>query len=504
MSSEDYKAEQTEVKDMSEDEEVCEYMRQEVAEVEVHEHEKTPQNTKDAEQCIQSGKKEDSMTRSKRNREDDDDDEWLKVEKKVKKIKVEITISNKEKLPKQFAIAKLLTSLGFKDICRIKYINPYKLKLEVPSNEYAEKITNCDEFKNRGWRVQRASDVNVSYGILRDVDLDLSDEQALNAITCPNDVTISSLKRLNRRNEVGKWVPSEVARVTFNCSYLPAYIFIGNLRTKVEPYVFPVTQCSNCWKFGHTRLRCTSKKIVCPKCTGYHDNCEVKIFQCANCHGDHMALDRSCPAYLREKRLRELMAEFNCSYSCACNMYVRPDSRKEIRPICDPKPSLNNELPLFDSSNSFARLQSDNMNEFNYTQILPEFPQLFTPKRPPSNTKTRNKQSLASEKTYSSAAKSDREGRSASRASPAASECIPDRPTDHNEHNVNKPRGVCFSELMTRIKDIIFVRNMNWHEKIKNVVKIFIEWLVLVVVDNMSDWPILNNVFETIIKLVNG
>lgn len=42
-----------------------------------------------------------------------------------------------------------------------------------------------------------------------------------------------------------------------------------------------------------------------------------------------MALSRTCPIYLKERRLRELMAEFNCTYRKALSMYVPPEPKYE-------------------------------------------------------------------------------------------------------------------------------------------------------------------------------
>ncbi|XP_045456267.1 uncharacterized protein LOC123666106 [Melitaea cinxia] len=170
--------------------------------------------------CQDSGKEKENLSTdrpSKRTREEDDIG-WTKVEKKIKKqgqIKIEVIISSKEKLPKQFAIAKLFTALNFIDIIKIKYINPYRIKMEVPNEDYATKVINCSEFEKRGWRVHREMDVNVSHGIIKHVDLELTEDQALEAIKCPNNVQVLSLKRLKRRNEAGEWIPSEVARIDF-------------------------------------------------------------------------------------------------------------------------------------------------------------------------------------------------------------------------------------------------------------------------------------------------
>ncbi|CAG4964661.1 unnamed protein product [Parnassius apollo] len=53
--------------------------------------------------------------------------------------------------------------------------------------------------------------------------------------------------------------------------------------------------------------------------------------------GKHMAMAKICPVFLKEKRIRELMAEFNCSYKKALMLYVPPSPRP---------PNMKNDPPL--------------------------------------------------------------------------------------------------------------------------------------------------------------
>ncbi|KAF9417392.1 hypothetical protein HW555_005489 [Spodoptera exigua] len=255
----------------------------------------------------------------------------------------------------------------------------------ISTEECVNKLLDCQAFQNKGWKVYSATDVNTSYGVIRNVDLDLEEEEILTAIKCPSNIQIISVKRLQRRHESG-WEPSEVVRIGFSGSHLPSFIYVDWLRTKVDPFVFPVTQCSKCWKFGHVKTRCPSNKIVCPKCTEQHNNCEVTTFKCVNCRGDHMALNRNCPVYTREKRVRELMAEYNCSYYVACNMYVKPQLPLDSQTV------RQNEKPKIDSNNSFNGLIIEESGS-SYKYTTDQFPPLFTPKRASSPQVSKQKKS---------------------------------------------------------------------------------------------------------------
>lgn len=115
-------------------------------------------------------------------------------------------------------------------------------------------------------------------------------------------------------NENSEWRDSETVRFCFKSSILPQYIYGYDCRFKVEPYTFPVNQCSVCWKFGHIARMCPSSKKRCPKCCGEHENCETTKYRCMNCKGDHMAFEKICPVYLKEREIRQIMCEQNCTY----------------------------------------------------------------------------------------------------------------------------------------------------------------------------------------------
>ena len=87
-----------------------------------------------------------------------------------------------------------------------------------------------------------------------------------------------------------------------------------DIRTLCEPM---------CWKFGHVAKACPNTTLkLCPKCGGKHENCATTTLTCTNCKGDHMSMDKSCPAYEREKSLRKLMGNQNWTYKTAYNTYA--------------------------------------------------------------------------------------------------------------------------------------------------------------------------------------
>lgn len=233
----------------------------------------------------------------------------------------EVCITSLQILPKQMALAKLLKAEKIEKILRIKYKSPYKVLVQVQDEKQAEALTKCPKLIELGYRCQRVSELSVSYGVIKGVDLEMEEHVMKEVFEC--NIEIVAIKRLKRLNAQGKWVNSETVRLCFNNPTIPEFILAYGCRIKVEKYVFPVTQCSGCWKFGHLVKFCPTKKIKCPKCGGEHNNCETKDIICLNCKGNHIVLDKLCPYFLKEKKIRTTMSEHNVTYRKALEVVTQ-------------------------------------------------------------------------------------------------------------------------------------------------------------------------------------
>lgn len=435
--------------------------------------------------------------RPEKRKEYEEEMNWTEVKTKEKKYKpevavIEMYISSSEPLPKQFALANLFKLNGITDIQKVKYVSPYKVRLDMQSEVSAEKLENCNSFKDKGWRVQKAMEKNLSYGVIRDVDLNMSDEEVFNNITCPKPAQLLSIFRLNRRCPREGWARSESVRLCFKGAFLPTYVSVDSLRIRVDPYIFPVSQCSRCWNLGHMTKRCPSNKVVCPKCGDNHDNCDTSSYKCINCGGGHMAMYKSCPAFLKEKRLREIMAEFNCTYRKALTIYVTPSSPSEMVP----KIFRFNPIPV--TSVSFPPLQR---------RVPPPPPPYLHNDKPPQANVIQTKAEIHTEE------KEKHEPRPSSRRQQRRKDPDPfvfdfsanTQAKPQNEPVVNQPKRdkeVNFGELINRLKEVIFAKDISIQSKLKNIVKCCVEWLILVVVDNITDWPILKQTLDFFMNYV--
>lgn len=247
-----------------------------------------------------------SMNNKKRSLEvsEDDEGEWTEVSSARKRfdrknsrsptlpldankpeehITTEVCVTNSSMLPKQIALAKYLKESNIKGILKVTYLNPYKIRIQFDNVTNADIFISCENIIRLGWRCQKTLEVGVSYGIVKDIDIELSDEEVTTSIK--SDIQLISSKRLNKRNDEDEsgWKKCDKVRLCFKGSQLPRYIYVHDLRIAVEPYIFPVTQCSNCWKYGHYGKQCPANKPTCPKCGLKHANCEIANYKCVNC-----------------------------------------------------------------------------------------------------------------------------------------------------------------------------------------------------------------------------
>ncbi|CAH0402174.1 unnamed protein product [Chilo suppressalis] len=140
----------------------------------------------------------------------------------------------------------------------------------------AEKLVSNKKLVEKDIRAQFTDQGYLSYGIIKGVDLDISEEELVKNLDSP--IEVISAKRLKRLHSDGNWVDCETVRLCFKSTIAPSHAYIYKCKFEIEKYVFPVTQCSKCWKFGHIKKFCKLNKNVCPKCGGSHVNCEIEVF----------------------------------------------------------------------------------------------------------------------------------------------------------------------------------------------------------------------------------
>lgn len=425
----------------------------------------------------------------KRAREDpySDSDSWktirrTKVGRKATEASghesnIQVSVTSKSPLPKQFGLARLFNENKVTEVLKVKYINQFKMLVTFKDDSHADQFIACKALASMGWLCQKTSEVGLSFGIIKGIELDISEEELKKNLSCDFNIEIVSVKRLKRRSKsIDKvdagWVPCESIRVGFRGGLIPAYVSIYDLKVKVERFKFPVSQCSRCWRFGHTLRMCQSKSIVCPKCTDSHENCASKSYKCVNCTGDHMALDRRCPVYKKENRIRDIMAESNCTYRKALAIYAE----SKMNPSKSDEPVLGEALCdvlIVEDQGSTVAVPINQLpisSKKSYSEVARTVPTLSKPvpkRKKVIQKSTTQAPNVEVEVNWDNFLTSQ-------------SECSVDSPPPpkppRKRHSKDSKVSYGFTQLFIRLKNILLGEE-SFKDKINSLFLICVEWL---------------------------
>ena len=104
-------------------------------------------------------------------------------------------------------------------------------------------------------------------------------------------------------------------------SELPSEVRTGYLLFKIRPYIPNPLRCFKCNRFGHVVHHCKIKEL-CSKCGEQHSwtVCPSTALNCPNCHGKHVANDKSCPRYKQVENVLKIKTSRNVSYAEAVKL----------------------------------------------------------------------------------------------------------------------------------------------------------------------------------------
>lgn len=400
-------------------------------------------------------------------------------------VDTEVCMTAKEMLPKQIALAKKLMLENINNILKIKYKNPYKVFIRFETAEDAKKLLHNKNIADLGYRCQLTHKLNFIYGVVKEMDLEESDEDLMKNIK--SEAEIISVRRLKRKNYEGEWVESESVRFCFKGSTLPPYVRGYGCRFEVEPYIFPVTQCSNCWKFGHLMRQCPTKKVLCPKCGGQHANCDTTNYKCINCKGNHISLYKRCPVYLKERQIRVIMSQDNCTYKVALNKYLTEIQTEECDSIVQEgyngDTNLEDTQPILNKKPSYRDIVlTKAIVHREMTQQEPEVNSSNNKTNKPSRKKNKKRNNLQDETMFSSDTETNM------RQEPMLTE---------NEEKKNKrERKFNFMSTLGKIKDIILTEK-TWEEKIQMLVKICVNEVKNFIMEMLKSYDWFNTITNT-------
>lgn len=194
-----------------------------------------------------------------------------------------------------------------------------------------------------------------------------------------------------------------------------------------------------------------------------------------------MALDKMCSVYKKEKRIREIMSEFNCPYKKAVSMYVHPSPDTHI---VNSTPSAKDYVYMppctIDASPSYSEVLK--MPPENYKAVSP------SQNVKKSRAKKKKKRVQFFEDVYadfSTDSEIDLENKN-------ETPCT----TSEEENKRREEYQKLIQDLLNKLKNIIFNNNLKITSKLKQIAKTLIECLTLVVINFCSGLPMIKQFFK--------
>lgn len=120
--------------------------------------------------------------------------------------------------------------------------------------------------------------------------------------------------------------PTSTILITKFGTHLPKEIKLWFQLHRISLFVDKPRQCPRCFKFNHNLKACRSPQI-CKSCGISHEEPCSSAISCANCQGNHMATDKTCPAYLKESRLLRFKSENHLTLSEARRRFKDSEHR---------------------------------------------------------------------------------------------------------------------------------------------------------------------------------
>ena len=158
---------------------------------------------------------------------------------------------------------------------------------------------------------------------------------------------------LNTYDIANSLIDSEVIKQNNLIAYIPK---IFTQKKGIIRNIHPVVQCFKCLRYGHTKILCKSTINHCGKYGEEHDKefCQNEFQYCVYCKSnDHGSIARSCPIYLKQRRIKEIMAKNNVSFKEAEKIENNPSYSKAVN---NNRININNRYDILNTLENFPPL----------------------------------------------------------------------------------------------------------------------------------------------------
>ena len=205
----------------------------------------------------------------------------------------------------------------------ITFAGRNRIKVIMKSAYHANMLLNSKILEQKEIKSFIPQYLTKRVGIVRGVELSLSDDEIKSLISPLSGqiFTVVEAMRMKRRviieGKEPEYIPTGTVKLTFKGQRLPECISLCKVICNVEPYIQRVVQCYKCLRYGHVSVQCKSKDR-CAKCANEHITSEcpsTNAPSCIFCKGSHLSSDHKvCPEYLKQKNIKNIMAQENISY----------------------------------------------------------------------------------------------------------------------------------------------------------------------------------------------
>lgn len=262
---------------------------------------------------------------------------------------IENLITNKEaRTINDIRIGKLMKAKNLtKDIIELRQTGRQRIKISFSNKISANSLVNDINLVTENLKAFIPSQFIQRIGIVKNIETDISNEELIENSQCPEKISIKETNRffktIRTMGKDDKKIPLTTVKIIFSGQQLPEYVYIYNVKRKVQPYIFSVTQCFKCLRYGHTKKNCKSKTSNCQNCGEVHDlsngKCE-KMKRCVNCKEQHISVNNECTEFIRQKAIKNIMSLQNLTFGEANEKYPKIQNRFSLLESIDDFPSL--------------------------------------------------------------------------------------------------------------------------------------------------------------------
>ena len=209
-----------------------------------------------------------------------------------------------------FAIKKTIESYAGTPHA-VKHLRSGDILVETKSSKQSSQVAKINKILDHPVTVNPHRSLNYSKAVVFCPDLKGESDSII-------------LKELAEQEvcEVKKLGKAGTILLTFAKPNHPDYVNIGYIRCKCNTYVPNPTRCFQCHKLGHVSSVCKGNP-TCAKCgqEGHStDSCSGDPI-CVNCSGPHLASDKTCPAWVKEKNVLKIKTVQKVSIGQARRIY---------------------------------------------------------------------------------------------------------------------------------------------------------------------------------------